>query len=115
MQQFAILRDEDWLRLAFGVHATAATKELYSCFCFVRLDQKYKWLPDNCDALMYAVYGRATLRRTPEPYVCERIRERFNFGIWSELRTRLESEHGKLTATATFGGRLLSGTSNITA
>lgn len=111
LQQFATLRDEDWPRSAFGVHATAATRELHSCPCLVRPDQKHKWLPEDCDALMYAVYGRSSSRRTPEPHVCKRIRERFNSDAWSELRTKLESEHGK--PEPTLGG--LPRNANITA
>lgn len=93
------MREEDYPRSSFGVHAMAAPREQHKCPCFARSDHKYKWLPDDCDALMYAVYGRATSRRTPEPHVCKSIRERFNSDAWSELRTKLESEHGKLKPT----------------
>lgn len=105
------MREEDYLRSSFGVHATAALREQYKCPCLARFDYKHKWLPDDCDALMYAVYGRATSRRTPEPHVCKSIRERFNSDAWSELRTKLESEHGK--PEPTLGGLLRN--ANITA
>lgn len=111
LQQYASMREEDYPRSSFGVHATAAPREQHKCPCLARSDHKHKWLPDDCDALMYAVYGRATSRRTPEPHVCKSIRERFNSDAWSELRTKLESEHGK--PKPTLGG--LPRNANITA
>lgn len=104
LQQHSSMEEEDKGRSAFGVFSTITAKELHRCPCLARPDQQHKWLPEDCDALLYAVYGRPSSRRTPEPHVCERIKERFNSDTWSELRTKLESEHGR--PATTLGGRL---------